>query len=138
MKKILIAVVFLSMLWAAGAQAQLKDGLWEITTQVEIKGMKQQMPPTTFRQCVTKSDPVPKNQDKNYECKTTAQTMSGNTVSYTAECKGREGLMTTTGKNTYAGSTMTGLSTTSFQIKGQPAMQMNSKMTGKYIGPCPK
>ena len=106
-----------------------------MTTQVEIKGMPQQMPPATFRQCMTKSDPVPKNQDKNYECKTTSQKISGNTVSYTVECKGKEGVMNTTGKNTYTGSTMDGSATTSFKMKGQPEMQMKSKMRGKYIGP---
>lgn len=140
MKKTMITVVvlLLSMFWAVGAWAQLKDGLWEITTQVQMKGMPQQMPPTTFRQCISKSDPVPKSQDKSYECKTTSQKMSGNTVSYAVECKGKEGVMATTGKNTYTGSTMDGSATTSFKMQGQPAMQMDSKMTGKYIGACPK
>ena len=139
MKKTLILfVVLLSALWATGAWAQFKDGLWEITTQVEMKGMPQQMAPATMRQCITRSDPVPKNQDKNYECKTTGQKISGNTVSYTVECKGKEGVVLTTGKTAYTGSMMDGAATTSFKMKGQPEMQMNSKMKGKYIGPCPK
>lgn len=138
-KKIMISVVvLLSMLWTAGAWAQLKDGLWELTTQAEIKGMTQQMPPATFRQCITKNDPVPKNQDKNFDCKTTAQKISGNTISYTVECKGKDGVMTTTGQSTYTGSTMDGTANISFKMKGQPEMQMNSKMKGKYIGVCPK
>ena len=139
MKKIMIGlVVLLSMLWAVGAWAQFKDGLWEITSQVEIKGMPQQMPPNTFRQCITQNDPVPKNQDKNYECKTTSQKIVGNTINYTAECKGPEGLLLTSGKNTYTGSMMDGSATTRFKMKGQPEMQMNSKMKGKYIGTCTK
>ncbi len=139
MKKIMIAVVLLFILCAAGAWAQqLKDGLWEITTQVEIKGMKHQIPPTTFRQCMTKSDPVPKNQDKNFECKTTSQKVSGNTISYAVDCKGKQGVMTSTGQSTYTGSTMDGSSNTSFKMKGQPEMQMASRMKGKYLGACPK
>ena len=139
MKKVMIAViVLLSMLYTVGAWAQLKDGLWEMTTQVQITGMTQQIPPATFRQCITKSDPVPKNQDKNFECKTTSQKVSGNTLTYAAECKGKDGVMTTTGQSTYTGNTMDGSASTSFKMKGQPAMQMNSKMKGKYIGPCPK
>ena len=137
-KTLIVLVVVLSALWAAGAWAQFKDGLWEITTQVEMKGMPQQMPPATMRQCITQSDPVPKNQDKNYECKTTGQKISGNMVSYTVECKGKEGVMLTSGKTTYKGNMMDGAATTSFKMKGQPEMQMNSKMKGKYIGPCPK
>ena len=139
MRNVLVAVVvLLSVFWAAGAWAQFKDGLWEITTQVEIKGMKQQMPPATFRQCITKSDPVVKNQDKNYECKTTHLNTSGNTVTYAVECKGKEGAMFSEGKNTYTGGTMEGSATTSFKMKGQPAMQTISRMKGKYIGACPK
>ena len=139
MKKTLVFfVVLMLMLWAVCAWAQLKDGFWEITSQVEMMGMPQKMPPTTVRQCMTKSDPVPKNQDKQFECKAIDQKVSGNTVSYSVECKGKDGVMQTTGKHTYTGSSMEGSSTTNFKMKGQPEMQMASKMKGKYLGPCPK
>lgn len=116
----------------------MKDGLWEITTQTRIKGVPQQMPPTASRQCLDQNDPVPKNQDKNFDCKTISQKVSGNIITYTVECKGREGVMQTTGKNTYAGSTMEGSANTSIKVKGQPEMQMTSFMKGKYLGACPK
>jgi hypothetical protein len=141
MKKILIIlVVLLSMLWTVGAWAQLKEGLWEMTAKVEMKGMPQSMPPATFRQCITNSNPVPQNkdQDKNYDCKTTAQNISGNTVSYTVECKGKDGVMQTSGTSTYTGTSMDGTSNTKFKMKGQPEMQMATKIKGKYIGACPK
>jgi hypothetical protein len=98
--------------------------------------MQQQMPPATVRQCITKSDPVVKNQDKDYNCKTTSLKVSGNTVTYAVECKGKEGTMFSEGKNTYTGNAMEGTSTTSFKMQGQPAMQVKTKMSGKYIGPC--
>ncbi|HLZ19593.1 MAG TPA: DUF3617 family protein [Smithellaceae bacterium] len=135
-KMLIIVVVLLSVLWAGGVWAQLKDGLWEMTTQVQMKGMSQKMPPATFRQCITKNDPVPKQQDKNYDCKTTSLKVSGNTVNYAAECKGPEGVMTVNGKSTYTGNAMEGSATTSFKMKGQPAMEMTSRMTGTYVGPC--
>ncbi|MBN1363904.1 MAG: DUF3617 domain-containing protein [Syntrophaceae bacterium] len=141
-KTLIIFAVFLSMLWTAGAFAELKEGLWEVTTQVEIKGMPQQMPPTTFRQCITKNDPVPQNKDqnkdKNYECKTINRKVSGNTISYTMECKGKEGETKVSGTTTYTDNSMNGTSTSNIKIKGQPEMQMTSKIRGKYIGPCPK
>jgi len=137
-KTLIIFVVLLSMLWTVGAWAQLKEGLWEITSQVEIKGMPQSMPSTTVRQCLTKSDPVPQNKDKNYDCKTTGQKISGNTVSYSVECKGKEGVMQTSGTTTYSDNSMNGASTTNFKMKGQPAMQMANKIKGKYIGACTK
>ncbi len=137
-KNIILFVVLISFAFSFSAWAQFKDGMWEMTTQVEIKGMPQQMPPATFRQCITKNDPVPQNQDKSYDCKTTSQKISGNTVTYTVECKGSEGVMVTNGRNTYTGSSMEGSSATRFQMQGQPEMQMAGKIKGKYIGPCPK
>ncbi|KQC09174.1 MAG: hypothetical protein APR62_02975 [Smithella sp. SDB] len=137
-KTLIIVVVLLSMLWTIGAWAQFKEGLWEITTQVEMKGMPYSMPPTTFRQCITKNDAALKNKDKNYECKNTSQKISGDTVSYTVECKGKEGITKTSGKTTFTENSMNGTSTTTVKMKRQPEMKMASKITGKYIGPCPK
>lgn len=137
-KTSLILIVALSLFWATAAFAELKEGLWEITTQVEMKGMPQSIPPATFRQCITKSDPVPQNKDKNYECKIISQKVVGNTVNYNVQCTGKEGTMQTSGTTTYADHSMSGTSATSFKISGQPEMKMSSKMKGKYIGPCPK
>ncbi|HNY50811.1 MAG TPA: DUF3617 domain-containing protein [Smithella sp.] len=140
-KTLMIFVVLLSLIWTVSACAELKEGLWEITTQVELKGMPGvpgAMPPTAFRQCITKNDAVPKNTDKNYECKTTLQNSVGNTINYKVECKGQDTVMQTSGTTTYTGNTMAGQSNTTFKTKGQPAMQMLSKIKGKYIGPCPK
>jgi hypothetical protein len=136
-KTFIIFVVLLSLLWAASAFAELKEGLWEISTQVEMKGLPQSMPPTTIRQCITKSDAVPQKKDKNYDCKTN-QKISGNTVSYTVECKGKDGVMQTSGTTTYTDTSMNGSSTTNFKMKGQPEMNMAAKIKGKYIGACTK
>jgi hypothetical protein len=137
MKKILCAcTVMMLMVAPASAWAEFKDGMWEMTTQAQMKGMPQPMPPAKFRQCITKNDPVPKQQDKNYDCKTTSRKISGNTVSYTAECNSPEGKMTVSGTSAYTGNSMQGQATMNFKMQGQPAMQMTSKMTGKYLGPC--
>ena len=140
-KTLMIFVILLSLLWTASVWAELKEGLWEVTTQVEMKGIKrmpQSIPPTTVRQCITKSDPVPQNKDKNFECKTINLKTSGNTVSYTMECKGNGQVMQTSGTSTYTGSSMDGTTTTSIKMKGQPEMKIASKTHGKYIGACTK
>jgi len=136
-KTLIILAVFLSALWTANARAEFKEGLWEITTQVEMKGMPP-MPPTTIRQCITRNDPVPQTNDKNYDCKIIDQKISGDTVRYTVECKGKEGEMKTSGTSTYTGNSMNGTSTTIFKMEGQPEMQMEGKTTGKYVGNCSK
>lgn len=80
----------------------------------------------------------PQNKDKNFECKIISQKVSGGTVSYQVECTGKEGVVQTSGTTTYTDKAMNGASTTSFKMKGQPAMTMSNKIRGKYIGPCPK
>ena len=133
-KTLIILAVLLSVLWTANVRAEFKEGLWEITTQVEIKGMPP-MPPNTISQCITKKDPVPQTNDKNYDCRITDQKISGDTVQYTVECKGKEGEMKTSGTSTYTGTSMKGTATTVFKMEGQE-MQMESKTTGKYVGNC--
>jgi len=137
-KTLFIFSIALFTFWATGVFAEMKEGLWEITTQAELKGMPQAMPPTTFRQCITKSDPVPQSKDKNYDCKTLTQKVSGNTVSYAVECTGKEGVTKVSGTTTYTENSMNGTSTTNVKMKGQPEMQMTSKIKGKYVGACPK
>lgn len=137
-KTLIIFTLLLSMFWTTGAFAEVKEGLWEITSQVEIKGMPESTPPHTVRQCITKNDPVPQSKDKNYDCKTKAHKISGNTVTYNVECKGKEGIMETSGTTTYSDNSMNGTSNTKVKIKGQPEIQMVSKIKGKYLGKCSK
>jgi len=105
-----------------------------------LKGMAMKMPPTTMKQCMTKKDmaPKPEKQEKGQECKMKDQKVTGDTVTYTMECKTAEGSMTTSGKMTYKGDAFDGTTNTTMKTKGQPDMFMTSKMTGKYNGPCPK
>lgn len=132
--------IIITLVLAAGASAEMKEGLWEITTKSEIKGMPMQMPATTMKQCITKKDmtPKPERQEKGQECKIKDQKIIGDTVSYTTECKSAEGTMTSASKITYKGNSFDGTTNTTMKTKGQPDTLMTSKMTGKYTGPCPK
>ncbi len=83
--------------------------------------------------------PKPPSQRKGQEpeCKIKNQKVTGNTVTYAMECTGQGGVSTEmTGEMTYTGDSMEGKST--MKMSGPQAMEMTSKMTGKYIGPCPK
>jgi hypothetical protein len=83
--------------------------------------------------------PKPAAQDKSQECKIKDQQVSGDTVTYTMECSMKDGTtMEMKGKSTYKGDTFEGTTETTMKAKGQPAMQMSGKMSGKYIGPCTK
>lgn len=141
LRNVFIALaVAITLIFAAGASAEMKEGLWEITTKAEMKGMPMQMPATTMKQCITKKDmaPKPEKQEKGQDCKMKDQKVTGDTVTYTMECKSAEGTMTSSSKITYKGDSFDGTTNTTIKAKGQPDMLMNSKMTGKYTGPCPK
>jgi hypothetical protein len=137
-KKLIILAILVSLVWVAGASAEIKDGLWEITTKIEMKGVPAQMPASTVRQCITKNNPVPQADNKGYQCKTKDHNVSGDTVTYTIECTGKDSVVLTSGKTTYKGNMFDGTSTTNIKTKGQPEIQMTNKISGKYIGPCTK
>lgn len=64
---------------------------------------------------------------------------SGDTVTYNMKCSMKDGTtIEMKGKSTYKGDTFEGNTETTMTAKGQPAMQMSGKMSGKYIGPCVK
>ena len=139
LRNICIALAIVtSLVWITGASAEIKEGQWEITTKTEMKGMPMQMPATTMKQCVTNKDPVPQKQEKGQECKMKDQKVSGDTVTYTMECKSAEGTIVSSGKMTYKANTFDGTTDTTVKTKGQPDMKMTSTMSGKYLGPCPK
>jgi len=128
------------LICATIAMAEIKEGLWEITTSMEMPGMPVKMPAATMRTCISKNDMVPKPsapKGQEQDCKMKDQNISGNTVSYSMECKGKDGSTTEmSGKMTYTGDTMEG--TTTIKIGAPTPMEMSSKMTGKYVGPCTK
>jgi hypothetical protein len=142
-RNLLITVValFTLVLVITSVSAEVKEGLWEITTKTEIKGMSVQMPATTTKQCFTKNDMVPKpeKQEQGQECRIIDQKISGNTVTYNLECKDKSGaIIEIFGKSTYKGNTFDGTTNTTMKSKDQGTMQMISKTSGKYAGPCPK
>jgi hypothetical protein len=137
-KKLFVLAILVSLIWIVNASAEIKYGLWEITTKMEIKGMPAQMPPMSMRQCTTKNDAVPKSATKGSECKTKDHKVSGDTVTYTIECTGQNSVTLTSGKMIYKENTFDGTSTTTTKTTGQPERQMTTKMSGKYLGPCDK
>jgi hypothetical protein len=143
MKRIITTVLSILFLAACTTMtfAEIKEGLWEMKTTVEMKGMSIQVPPTTTRTCINKNDMVPKppaqGKGQEQECKIKEQKVTGDTVSYAMECTGKGGMSTEiSGEMTYTGDSMAGKST--MKVKGPASMEMSTQITGKYIGPCTK
>jgi hypothetical protein len=137
MKKIVgvVLVIVCSTFWGTVALSapNIQDGMWEITSAVEMNGMPSgMMKPMTHTTCLNQKDSVPDKPVKS-DCKMTDMKSEGNTVSWTVTCPDS----VSKGKITYAVSTFDGTMETTMNHGGKP-MQMKSKMKGKRIGPCTK
>lgn len=111
----------------------MQDGLWEITTTVEMAGVPAGMiKPQTVTTCLSKSDYVPKTQ-KETDCTMKDVKTEGNTVTWTMVCKDA----TMKGRITYAGTTYDGTMETSMKQEGKD-MTVKTTMKGKHLGPCTK
>jgi hypothetical protein len=124
---IIVAVVFVFFTGISFAAPNMEDGLWEITTTVDMPGMPSNF--FTHKTCLTKEKAVPQTAESG--CTIKDVKTQGNTITWTVIC--REG--TSTGKVTYAGTTMDGVIETSVKTNGK-TMTMKSTMKGKCIGPC--
>ncbi len=65
-----IAAIFIIIISAVSvsyvsAGVDMKDGKWEITTQMEMPGMPMAMPAFTHTQCMTSEQNVPQGKDRN-------------------------------------------------------------------------
>lgn len=118
---------------AAMKGVNMKEGKWEITSTVEMKGMPAgMMPPQTFTTCLKQTDYVPKNADQK-DCTMKDVNVSGNTVIWEVVCKESSGK----GTITYAGDTYDGMMEMTVKEGGKDT-HMKMTMKGKHIGPCDK
>lgn len=130
-----------AMLCAAMAAASawgldMNPGKYEVTVNMEMKGMPAAMPAQTMVQCITAQDPVPRASADAQSCQITDMDTRGNTVTYTIVCHQQGAKTESTGEVTFSGDAFEGTSTT----KMGPAaggMTVTVKTKGKRIGSCP-
>ena len=141
LKRVALAVAIGIFLGGTSAFAgvNLHEGLWEITTKMEIEGMPMKMPPRKHTQCLTNKNMlktmVPKEQAQEEECKITDQKISGNTVTWAMKCSGKDA-MDVTGKTTYHGDTFEGTITMISNDPDEGKMKMINHISGKRVGEC--
>jgi len=138
-KKIgLISAFIIALLWTTDTLAgvDMKEGLWEITTRMEMTGMPMQMPPMTHTQCITKDNMVPQKTEDN-ECQLIQSNTKGNTFYWTMKCESSKGTVISKGKVTYRGTTFEGIIETTINDPSQGKMKMTNYLTGRRIGECP-
>ena len=132
---VLFALILLCAVSTAhSAGVDMKDGEWEISSETSMTMEGMSMPPMANKStyCLTREDPVPKS-EKDKDCRIVKQKVVGNTVSWRMECKKGEG----EGEISYRGTTYNGFFKMKMVEDGQ-TMNLNMKLAGKYLGPCPK
>lgn len=131
----LSALLILSAVPAAHAAPDMMEGMWEITTTMEIPGMPQDMaPPVTHTQCITKSNMIPHDTEQSQDC-TTNHEVNGNTVTWTMKCSGELDGVVGKGKVTYRKDRFDGEMVMTVEEGGE-TMQITNRMSGRRIGDC--
>ena len=137
MNKMICIVLFLISLLLFSCTVQkgpnMKEGLWEITVKMDIPGMPVQMPPRTSTQCLTPKEAVPKPKEENNTCEIVKKDIKGDTVSWSVECKTKEGIAVSDGTITYKGEAFEGVITMK-----QRDMKAIQHLSGRWIGQCKK
>jgi len=135
-KFFILLVVMVAFGWSSYAIAgpNMKEGLWEITTKMEMPGMPVAMPARTHTQCITKGDPVPQKPEsrEGQECKFVEKKIVGDTVIWTMKCQTKEGTMVMKGRITYKGNTFDG----KIKMKTPDGMEMTQHISGRRVGEC--
>lgn len=123
-----------AMLPGLASAADMKPGLWEYTSKMEMPGMPFAMPPQASRQCLTQADvdkgkvgADPAGQQQN-GCQVKNFKQSGNKLSYDVACEGS----TSHAEFTTTATTMEGITMTD----AGDGQKMTMRMTGKRIGEC--
>lgn len=124
---------------AQAAGPNMREGMWEITSKMDMPGSNVAMPQQTVKHCLTKKDvedpkrTTPAGGDQN-RCKMTDYKLQGNTATWAVACEGQG---SGTGTITYSGDSYSGSQTMNMKTSGQ-AMNMKMNFSGRRIGDCPK
>jgi hypothetical protein len=120
----------------AGSAVDMREGLWEIATEIEMAGVPVKMPGITTRQCISPENVFPEISRFNasdQNCKVTNVVIGKNYAAYDLTCTLENGEMKGHGSVTYRGERLKGsLNTTTMPEN----IQMNYLYEGWYIGPC--
>ncbi|MGH8750832.1 MAG: DUF3617 domain-containing protein [Burkholderiales bacterium] len=122
------------------ALPDMQEGMWEITTKIEISGLPQNLPAHTIQHCVTKKDieegKLLKPEQKNSNCQLKDYKVEGNKASWSVACTGANP-MTGNGSVIYSGASFAGATKMKMGGKGRET-EMAQSFSGKRIGECKK
>ena len=136
----LLAILGLASNPVMAALTNMQEGLWEITTKVEISGLPGGLPEHTVQQCVTKKDieegegKMHQQDTRNSKCAVKDYKVEGNKASWSIACIG-DNPTTGSGSVTYSGNSFAGTTKLIMGKKNQET-EMTQTFSGKLIGAC--
>jgi len=135
MKILLIAMLCLLPVASASAGSGFQAGEWEITSTTKMPGMPVSAPPITFRQCMQEEDSMAQQSSENSGCRMLEQQKTGDTLSWKVRCDSEQGRADISGRLTWSGDSMQGITTMTTDQGGQQ-MSITTRMQGNRLGPC--
>jgi len=137
---LLLPILGLASSPVAAALPNMQEGLWEITTKVEISGLPKGLPEHTVQHCLTKKDieegkgNMHQPESRNSKCEVKDYKVEGNKASWSIACSG-DNPTSGSGTVTYSGTGFAGTTKMKMGRKGQET-EMNQTFSGKRIGAC--
>ncbi len=114
----------------------MHEGMWEMTMKTEMPGMRFEIPPVKFNQCMTKKNAVPQRRGENKDCQVKDTRIEGNAVSWHVQCRTKSGTVDGIGKITYRGDSFEGVMKTVSNSGKAGKMEITQHMSGRRIGDC--
>ena len=127
--------LFFGLTACSGGGPDFEEGLWEITTDINMAGMAMKIPAMVHRQCLTRKDVIPRQGPADQEiCTYSSPKIKGNRVSWSGECLSPGGKTRSDGEITYQGTSFTG--TLAMSMSGVVEMSGINQISGRRIGGC--
>ena len=136
----LLSGLGLALIPAVAALPNMQEGLWEITTKVEISGLPKGLPEHTVQHCLTKKDieegkgKLHQPESRNSKCEVKDYQVEGNKASWSIACSG-DNPTSGSGTVTYSGTSFAGM-TKMKMGKNSHETEMTQTFSGKHIGAC--
>ncbi len=134
---IAIAVLFCANGSFAFAESKIQQGLWKVTTTMEMKGLPIKLPAVTTQQCFDKDNPVPRSVQQNDSCDVSQKLINESTISWTLACVTDRGDLTGNGEITYKGDTFKGFLKLNLGNK-EGKLSIDNTLQGQFLGACKK
>ena len=115
----------------------IQEGLWEVRSEASVAGMPMQMPAVTMEQCFTQQSMNPENIMQQNNCHMNNLEIQSNRVDWDMTCQQEGMTMQGSGNIQYQKTSFSGTFVMIMEGSPQGSMNMQTKLTGRYIGKCP-